>query len=97
LSGICRQDLRMVMIGMDVDQVRALSTQLGAAAEEVQQVSAALTARLAATAWVGRDRDRFTQAWEGQHAPGLRLVAQVLEQAARSAGQSAHDQDGVSR
>jgi uncharacterized protein YukE len=86
----------MGMIGMDVDQVRALSTQLGAAAEEVQQVSTTLTARLAQTAWVGQDRDRFTQAWEGQHAPGLQLVSQVLQQAAQSAGQQAHEQDGVS-
>jgi uncharacterized protein YukE len=86
----------MGMIGMDVEQVRALSTQLGSVAEEVRQVSTALTARLAQTAWVGKDRDRFTAAWEGQHAPGLQLVAQVLQQAAQSAGQQAHEQDGVS-
>jgi uncharacterized protein YukE len=86
----------MTLIGMDVERVRALSAQLGHAAEELQQVATELSAQLTSTAWVGRDRDRFAGRWESSDRPALAAISQQLVQAQQSAASSASLQERAS-
>ena len=84
------------MVGMNVEEVRALSTQLQQAAEQVRQISSTLTTKLNSTTWVGPDQARFKGEWEGTHSSNLRSVAEALQQASTAASNNANDQEQVS-
>lgn len=82
--------------GMNIEQVRALSGQLDAAGNEVDQILTSLTKGLSSTPWEGRDRDRFEREWSTQHTAGLRHAADALRGAAAAARQNADDQTRAS-
>jgi len=84
------------MIGMNVEEVRALSTQLQQAAEQVKQIQSTLTSKLGGTTWVGPDQARFKGEWEGTHSTNLRNVAEALQQASVAATNNASEQEQVS-
>jgi uncharacterized protein YukE len=85
------------MIGMNVEEVRALSRQLQQASEQVKQIQSQLTSKLGGTTWVGQDQARFKSEWDGTHSSNLRNVAEALAQASQAALQNANDQEQVSR
>lgn len=84
------------MIGMNVEEVRALATQLQQAAEQVKQITSTLTSKLGSTTWVGPDQARFKGDWEGTHSSNLRNVAEALQQASTAANNNAQEQEQVS-
>ena len=84
------------MFGMNIEQIRALSGQLDAAGHEVEQILASLTKGLAATPWVGNDRNAFDQEWATTHTTGLRNAAQALHNAAQAAKHHADEQHRAS-
>ena len=85
------------MIGMNVEEVRALSRQLHTAAEQVKQIQSQLTSKLGGTTWVGQDQARFKSEWESTHSTNLRNVADALAQASQASLQNANEQEQVSR
>lgn len=85
------------MVGMNVEEVRALATQLNQASEQIKQISSTLTSKLGSTTWVGPDQARFKGEWEGTHATNLRQVAEALNEASRNATTNANEQEQVSR
>lgn len=84
------------MFGMSIEQVRAMTQQLNAAAAEVEQILATLTTGLATTPWEGNDRKRFEDKWNTTHTKGLRNAADALRHAARSANDNVQAQINAS-
>jgi uncharacterized protein YukE len=81
--------------GMDVGAVRQLAAQMGQRADEIDQLSAALTAALDGAAWLGPDAEQFRGDWSGQYVAQLKAVAQALREAAQRANTNAQEQEDV--
>ncbi|MFT4299451.1 MAG: hypothetical protein QM597_07450 [Aeromicrobium sp.] len=84
------------MFGMNIEQIRALSSQLDAAGTEVDQIVTTLTKALSSTKWVGNDRTRFESSWSTTHTTGLRNASAALRNAARAARTNADEQHRIS-
>jgi uncharacterized protein YukE len=84
------------VIGMNTETVHRLATEMSGVADRVRVLESRLTARLAQTDWVGRDRERFEAEWQGQHLRSLREAAEALEDASRVAAENAREQDRAS-
>ncbi len=84
------------MWGLDVQQVRQLSSQLNQKAGEIESALSTLTSALGNTQWVGPDATNFRNDWSGQHTSALRQVIQALRDAATKAQQNANAQEQVS-
>lgn len=87
----------MAQWGLDVDQVRALSTQLTRQAEVIQQALSQLTSALGSTWWEGPDATNFRNEWQSTHTANLKAVITALQGAATKATQNANAQDAASR
>ena len=86
----------MAVWGLDVQQVRQLSTQLNQKAGDIDSILSTLTNALNATQWEGPDATQFRNDWSGQHTSSLRQVAQALRDAASKAQQNAAAQEQTS-
>lgn len=84
------------MWGLDVQQVRQLSSQLSQKAGEIESALSTLTSALGNTQWEGPDATNFRNDWSGQHTSALRQVIQALRDAATKAQQNANAQEQVS-
>ncbi|MFT3833375.1 MAG: WXG100 family type VII secretion target [Micropruina sp.] len=84
------------MWGLDVQQVRQLSSQLNQKATEIENALSTLTSTLGQTDWNGPDATHFRNDWSGQHTSALRQVIQALRDAANKAQQNAAAQEQVS-
>jgi uncharacterized protein YukE len=81
---------------MNIEEVRALASQLTSSASEVQSIASKLTSKLSSTTWVGQDRTQFESEWTSTHAQNLNRVVEALNQAAAAANRNAADQQTVS-
>lgn len=86
----------MAVWGLDVQQVRQLSSQLNQKAGEIESVLSTLTSALANTQWEGPDAMAFRNEWSGQHTSALRQVANALRDAGSKAAQNASAQETTS-
>lgn len=86
----------MAVWGLDVQQVRQLSTQLNQKAEEIQSALNTLTTTLGNTQWEGPDATAFRNDWSGSHTAALRQVIQALRDASTKAAQNASAQEQTS-
>lgn len=82
--------------GMDTEQMAALGEQLATVAARVRELEQRVGARLEQAGWVGADRDRFVQEWQGRHAAALRTAAEALEAARAVAAANVAGQERVS-
>lgn len=86
----------MAVWGLDVQQVRQLSTQLNQKASDIDSILSTLTNALNSTQWEGPDATQFRNDWTGQHTSSLRQVAQALRDAGQKASQNATAQEQTS-
>lgn len=86
----------MALWGLDVQQVRQLSSQLNQKASDIDGILSSLTGVLNNTQWEGPDAVQFRNDWTGQHTSALRQVAQALRDAAGKAQQNAAQQEQTS-
>lgn len=86
----------MAVWGLDVQQVRQLSSQLNQKAGDIDSILSTLTNALSSTQWEGPDATKFRNDWSGQHTSSLRQVAQALRDAASKASQNASEQEQAS-
>lgn len=84
------------MVGMNIEEVRALSSQLKQASDQVRQLTSTLTSKLNSTTWVGQDQARFLGDWNSAHQANLNRVAEALSQAGTDAERNAQAQEQVS-
>ncbi|WP_395245242.1 WXG100 family type VII secretion target [Agromyces sp. MMS24-K17] len=87
----------MAVWGLDVQQVRQLSSQLNNKAGEIESILSTLTNALSNTQWEGPDATHFRNEWSGQHSSSLRQVVQALRDAAQRASQNAAQQEQASQ
>ncbi|KGJ79651.1 hypothetical protein GY21_04280 [Cryobacterium roopkundense] len=86
----------MAVWGLDVQQVRQLSTQLNTKAGDIESVLTTLTTALNSTEWTGPDATAFRGDWSGQHTAALKNVIQALRDTATKASKNAQDQETAS-
>lgn len=82
--------------GMDIAQVRELSKQMEANAQQISELMRQLTSKLGGTQWVGPDATRFRDEWNSQHCRTLTTVVESLRGAAQRAAQNAQEQEAAS-
>ncbi len=86
----------MAVWGLDVQQVRQLSTQLNQKASDIDSILSTLSNALNSTQWEGPDATQFRNDWSGHHTSSLRQVAQALRDAGQKAAQNATAQEQTS-
>jgi len=86
----------MAVWGLDVQQVRELSSQLNGKASEIQSILSQLTSKLNSTHWTGPDADQFRNEWSGEHTASLKKVIAALNDAGRKAQANAAAQESTS-
>ena len=86
----------MAMYGMDIDEVRQLSTQLQQASSDIHNIVVQLTSKLGGTTWVGPDRQKFESDWQSHHVTALNNVSTALHDAGTLATQNAQQQQDAS-
>jgi len=82
----------MAFLGQIPEEVDALANEFGVKADEIDQLVAALSAKLGSTTWTGADRDRFEADWNGQLTSSLRGVSGALRDAQSVAKGNAEQQ-----
>jgi GH15 family glucan-1,4-alpha-glucosidase len=86
----------MAVWGLDVEQVRQLSTQLNRQADAIQQALGTLTSALQGTQWSGPDAEKFRNDWSSSHTSALKSVISALQEAAQLAARNAGAQEQAS-
>jgi hypothetical protein len=86
----------MGVVGADVPALRNFVLGLNKRSKEITETTARLTALVESIPWVGPDRERFLQDWNGTHRPGLLGLIADLGDAARSATVAADAQEAAS-
>jgi WXG100 family type VII secretion target len=86
----------MAVWGLDVQQVRQLSSQLNTKAGEIESALSTLTSLLSNTQWEGPDATAFRNDWSGQHTAALKQVITALRDASTKAQQNANAQETTS-
>ena len=87
----------MAVWGLDVEQVRQLSSQLNQKAGDIEGVLSTLTSALGNTQWTGPDSEQFRQAWSGEYTSQLKQVVAALKDASQKASKNAQDQETASQ
>lgn len=87
----------MGLVGADVPALRNFVLGLNKRSREITDTTARLTVLVENIPWVGPDRERFIQEWNGTHRPGLLGLIADLGDAARAATMAADKQDEASR
>lgn len=86
----------MAVWGLDIQQVRTLSSQLSRQAESIQQTLTTLTSALQGTQWEGPDAQQFRNEWTSTHTAALRNVISALQDASQKAARNADAQEQAS-
>jgi ABC-type transporter Mla subunit MlaD len=86
----------MAVWGLDVQQVRQLSSQLNSKAGDIQGILTTLTSLLNSTQWTGPDAEQFRSDWSGSHTAALKKVVAALQDAAQKASSNASAQESTS-
>ena len=84
----------MTLLGMDVDLVTGVATQLDGRAEAIGTATTDVD-RLVDTAvsqWFGADAQKFVQEWQSQHRPALVAAMQALTQLSTTARRNVDEQ-----
>ncbi len=82
--------------GLNVEQVKQLSTELVQAASDVDAIKSKLTGKLDSVEWNGPDATAFRSDWSGQHVTALQTVITALNEAGAKAQANALAQEATS-
>lgn len=85
------------MQGMDTEQAREISQNMGEQAGQVAGVVAGISQMIAGLNWHGPDRKAFESDWSGSFAPQANTAAEQLSDHARNLAVQADRQDEASR
>ncbi len=86
----------MAIWGADVEELKALGTDLTNKASDIKGILAQLNSKLQGTTWSGPDADRFRNNWNSQHVPALNKVIAELNTAGGDAKKNAEQQRSTS-
>jgi hypothetical protein len=85
-----------MMQGMDTDEARSTANQMDSNAAVVGDVCARLMARVAATSWIGPDKDRIQDDIGNQFIPNANAACDDIKQQASYLIAKADQQDSIS-
>jgi uncharacterized protein YukE len=83
-------------LGMDVQAVRGLASQLAAKADEIDSIANSLSSQLNGVHWLGPDADAFRGDWQSTHRAQLNTVSSALRDASTRATANANQQEQAS-
>lgn len=83
-------------LGMIVEDVRRLATELQNDATDLRSVITKVSNQLEGTFWQGPDAARYRSDWQGQYTSLLTQTAQALEEYSGVAKTNAADQESAS-
>jgi hypothetical protein len=86
----------MALSGADVGAIRNFVLDLRRRSQEVTTTVERLTTVIEGIPWVGLDRERFLQDWNGAHRPALVELGTDLLDAAKIATKHADEQEAAS-
>ncbi|WP_207782480.1 WXG100 family type VII secretion target [Phytoactinopolyspora limicola] len=82
----------MALLGMNVEQADQLAAVMDVDAQSITEITQRLTQQLAATEWLGNDRNTFEAQWTGEFVPALGRVVEALNANANILRVQAEDQ-----
>ena len=82
-------------LGMDVEAIRTLATQLGNASTDITNHANAINSALQSAQWTGTDANSFRNDWQS-HYSNLNTIANALSDASTAANQNAAQQEQAS-
>lgn len=82
-------------LGMDVEAIRALSTQLQNASDQITQAANQINSALSNAQWTGTDANSFRSDWQS-HMSNLNTISTALSTASQQAAQNAAQQEQAS-
>lgn len=86
----------MGIVGVDVEQLRALSKTFSMAADRLGQIASETTGRLSATRWMGPDAERYRNEWQGESVGQLNRIADALRDSSMALQREADEQQSAS-
>jgi WXG100 family type VII secretion target len=89
----------MAMVGMDVEQIRGVASQLQAQSEQINSVISTIESLISSSigsSWVGTDATQFQDWWNSQHRPALQSAQEAIAGLGQSALNNADQQEQVS-
>lgn len=86
----------MALVGMDIEAVRTLATQMDTKASDIDAIANTLNSKLGNTEWLGTDATNFRNDWSSTHMASLRNVSNALKNAATAARSNATEQENAS-
>lgn len=86
----------MAFVGMDIEAVRQLATQMDSKASDIDTIANTLNSLLGNTQWIGTDATNFRNDWNSTHMTNLRSVSNALKNAANAARNNASEQEDAS-
>jgi uncharacterized protein YukE len=84
------------VLGMDIQAVRNLATQLNSKADEIDSIMNLLTQLLDQAIWTGPDATTFRNDWHTTHRTQLHAVSTALRDASQRSSQNASQQEQAS-
>lgn len=88
----------MAMVGMDVEAIRGVATQLNGQADAIDGVITSIDGMIASAigVWQGTDAQQFQDWWNSQHKPALMNAREAIAGLASSANNNAAAQEAAS-
>ncbi len=88
----------MAIVGLDVEQIRSIGTQLQGQSGAIDGVMAAIEGLInqAIDNWTGPDATEFQSWWNTEHKPALQRASQAIHGLGQSAINNAGEQERVS-
>ena len=87
----------MATVGGDAQALFGFANELRRRRAKIEATTRKLGALAEQANWVGPDRDKFVQEWNGRHAPSLMSIVEDLGEAARKAAYHAQQQEQASK
>lgn len=87
----------MATVGGDVPAMFAFASELRRRRSAIEATTRRLGQLVEQANWVGPDRDKFIQEWQGNHAPSLMSIMEDIDEAANRIVRHAQQQEQASR
>jgi uncharacterized protein YukE len=83
-------------LGVEIEALRSFARQMDQRAREMQTTMQGITHEVTQLNWIGPDRERFVDEWNGHHVPSLHEIVGDLGDAVTRALKHAADQEAAS-
>jgi len=86
----------MAQLGLDPEQMAKLSKTMKSEADRIEGAAKTIGGQLRSVWWKGKDADKFTSRWEGQHNKAIMDAARMLREASGDIDKQVSEQQQAS-